>query len=201
MDKKSWLIISFYTKNTPYEGLAKELEANLLELDLPFEFHAYKDLGSWLANCNIKPNFISAMMDKYPDRNLLFLDVDTKVISNPFIDLDFDIGMHNFRWIEYLTGVVYLQPTNNTRCLVDIWMKETAKQSEQHDQKILNKIINSNKYKLKIYNLPKEFVYTRLMHGVKNPIMIADFASTRYKTWTFQKESDNQESSDAAMAQ
>lgn len=181
MDQKPWLIISYYTKDTPYEDLAKQLEQNLKDLNLSYEFCGFTNLGSWTLNCNIKPKFLSLMLDKYPNYHLLYIDSDTQILSNPFIKMDFDIGMHYYKYVEYLTGVMYLNNTVQTIKLIDAWVKAAYGNNKSPDQKILNKLISMQRYKVKLYNLPRQYACTQLMRSVENPIIKCDFASRRFK--------------------
>ena len=52
------LVISFYTKNTPYEAEVQNLIDSCRRFDLPHQIEGVESFGSWEMNCAFKPYFI-----------------------------------------------------------------------------------------------------------------------------------------------
>ena len=92
----SFIVIAFYTKQTPYEQEILGLDKTCKEMGIHCHTKGYRNRGKWVRNAAIKPRFILEMMAKHPGRNLVYLDADARVRKYPgfFEDLDADIGIH-----------------------------------------------------------------------------------------------------------
>ncbi len=178
-------ICAFYTKETPYES-EKEVLLNSLK---HWHFEPYikgiKNQGSWVKNCAMKSTFIRNCMDKFPNKAILYLDVDAKIKQFPkiFNTMTEDIGVHYYLK-ELLSGTLYLKNNDRTRRLVDYWIEEQACQPEVWDQKILQQVIDEHQddLELDIRNLPQ--TYTQIFDTMQgdDPVIEHYMANRRFKT-------------------
>ena len=76
-------IISYYTKNTPYEEVANtHLIPSLKKWNLSYEVEAINDLGDWQKNTGYKSQFVLKMLNKHKN-NVCFLDCDATIEQYP----------------------------------------------------------------------------------------------------------------------
>src|SRR5271169_2287732 len=76
------LVVSFFTDELYRRecwGLARSCQA----LGLSYEIEDANNLGTWVANTNYKPVCLLAASKRHPDRDLLWLDADARVLRMP----------------------------------------------------------------------------------------------------------------------
>lgn len=73
----TFIVCCFYTESYLTHALA--LKKSLDYFDLNYYFKQVEDAGYWEANTRIKPHFILECLQKFPDRNILYLDADALV--------------------------------------------------------------------------------------------------------------------------
>ena len=81
------LVISYYTKNTPYEKEVDYLVNACKKFGLEYLIEGIEDKGSWETNCSFKPYFIRDKM-KELQRPLIWVDADA-VFLKPMQKEDF----------------------------------------------------------------------------------------------------------------
>lgn len=69
------LVVSYYTKNTPYEKEVQYLIQSCKQFDIEYLIEGIEDKGSWEGNCSFKPYFIREKM-KECKRPLMWVDAD-----------------------------------------------------------------------------------------------------------------------------
>ena len=69
------LIISYYTKNTPYEQEVENLRDSCKRFSIECLIEGIPDLGDWVKNCAYKPYFLKQKMEELK-RPLLWVDAD-----------------------------------------------------------------------------------------------------------------------------
>jgi hypothetical protein len=74
------LVVSYYTKNTPYEEEAKHLQSSCEKFSIEHQIDAVPDLGSWVKNCAFKSHFLQEKMEKV-QRPLLWVDADAVFVN------------------------------------------------------------------------------------------------------------------------
>ena len=73
-------IISFYTKNTPYEQIMKDyLEKSIKKLKLNYTIYAIMPGNSWLENVRHKPSIVKNALQDYPKENIIIIDADATI--------------------------------------------------------------------------------------------------------------------------
>ena len=115
----NYIVISGYTIDTPYETEAANLKATLEAHNIQFHFTGVKSQGSWRRNCRAMNYIILEAFDKYPDKDIVWLDADARV-RKPLIlfdDYRYDIGLYFPVWPpnsgkkECRTGTIYFKNT------------------------------------------------------------------------------------------
>jgi len=97
------IIISYGTKNTPYEYVIKDyLLKSLKHHDIKYHIEYPKDLGSWQANTHYKAEFILKCLNEFKE-SVIFLDSDATVLKTPVLfdeidKSDADIALHFLDW-------------------------------------------------------------------------------------------------------
>lgn len=180
-----FLVIAYYTENTPYEALAANLKNSLQHFGIAHHIEGIEDLGSWEKNTHYKAYFIKKCLS---DRNqdLLCVDVDAVFKAYPdlipTLDCDIAYRTENFRWRsdEALSGTIFLRNNDKVKRMVDRWIElneatpaermkpETWEQKNmQRAQREFSDIV--------YYNLPPEYTYifdhTRTMFPNIRPVI------------------------------
>src|SRR5476651_1555473 len=112
------LVISFYTKNTPYQLDAHHLIASCEKFGVEHAVEGIDSLGSWELNCAYKPFFIAEKLRQF-QRPVLWVDVDAVFVRKPkplkLFKADFsayyDEGLENDHSSKVRSCVIYV---NNT---------------------------------------------------------------------------------------
>lgn len=92
----SFLVISPFTFETPYEYEVRELQASMIKFDVPHIIYGYKSLGSWRENCNATIAITLEALLENPDHNIVRIDADAIVHEYPdlFETMTCDIGAY-----------------------------------------------------------------------------------------------------------
>jgi len=173
-----WIVCAYYTHDTLYERKVKTLIGTLDLYKILYYIEAIDNLGSWHKNTNYKPTFVKKMLRKFPDSDIIYVDVDARFMKYPilFDTLDCDIAVHEFdrsnwpkgRGKEVLSGTIFLRNNERVFNLIERWEDECKKNLEIWDQKSLEKILNGN-----FYRLPGEYCKIfGVMRKIKEPIII-----------------------------
>ncbi len=196
------IIISYATKNTPYEQVIQErLLPTLKRFNLNYDITYPKDQGSWQRNTHIKAKIIKQMLLKHK-QGVWFLDSDATIERYPelFDKLqDYDISYHSFDYDFFwkhkigsskrtiLSGTLFLNYNEKVLKFVDDWIKENEKNA-QWEQRNLGEVIKRWKDKLKIYPLPIEYIAIvkakdKIPDFIKNPYIVHHQVSRRFRNW------------------
>ena len=186
--KNKFIIVSFYAGKYYEKVMNEYLLPSIQKLKLPFYIEKIDNLGNWRKNANQKLLFIKKCLEKFSDKNIVFIDADAKINNYPElfdnIPKEYLIGIHYLDWDkwykngnkikELLTGTIYLKNCEETKELINNWIKETRENKPQ--QKTLQKLIEIED--LNIYKLPLEYCYiVNLPNGqephikIENPII------------------------------
>lgn len=183
---KSFVIVSFFTKKTPYEQvLADYLGKSLTQYDIPYLCYAFDSLGSWRKNVTLKPHSILLAMQQCPNQNIVFLDGDATIESYPKlfeeIPLEYDLAAHYLDWNawyghtdkepkkELLSGTMFFRNTEKVRKLVMQWYNDAINNFDIWEQKILQNILKKNESEYVIYPLPLEYAYIKTLPSGSEP--------------------------------
>jgi hypothetical protein len=187
MMNDNFVIVAYFTKGTPYETHAQKLIQSLNVFRLPYFVKPIEDQGDWDANTQYKPTFILEMLQKFPNRSIVYVDVDAVFFRYPeyFTYLDsqnkdcssFDIAVHILDHSNYarkhqepelLSGTIYFRNTPNTSIIVREWIEECKKDPKLWDQRALATVLKNYSFHI----LPEEYtVIFDYMSSVPNPVI------------------------------
>ncbi len=183
------IVIGYYTRNTFYEDHAQIFIKSMERLNISYYVEAIDDLEGWYKNCAYKPTFIKNMMLKFPDCNIVYVDVDAEFLAYPklFDELECNIAVHYFdrrnhpkitvEAYEVLSGTIFLKNVQLVYELVEKWEEECKRSPRVWDQKSLEKILQGN-----FYYLPAEYCKIfNLMPHIKTPVIVHYQASRQIR--------------------
>lgn len=127
--KDSFIICCFYTDS--YRNHALSLKTSLDDFNLNYYFKQVEDAGYWEANTRIKPHFVLECLQKFPDKNVLYLDADA-LVKKPldyFNHITADVAFYKTKGMagmshDYLASTMFFKNTFNTIKLVEQWIAE-----------------------------------------------------------------------------
>ena len=125
----TFIVCCFYTES--YRTHALSLKKSLDYFDLNYYFKQVEDAGYWEANTRIKPHFILECLQKFPDKNILYLDADA-LVKKPldyFNHITADVAFYKTKGMagmshDYLASTMFFQNTVNTIQLIEQWIAE-----------------------------------------------------------------------------
>ncbi len=135
----SFRVVSFYTVNTQYENIVKNLVASC---KYPITTLGYPSRGSWERNCAIKSEFCLKMLQEHKE-NILWVDADAVIRSSlSFYDtFTGDIGAHLLKGKELLSGTIFFRNIPRVQALVYKWVAMQRENPEAWDQRVLQQCI------------------------------------------------------------
>ena len=163
------IVVSFYTRDTGYEKEAERLIRELHLFGFEHDIRGIPSFGSWQRNTHYKAKFIAGMLEKYPNRNILWLDVDSSIYQYPdlFDNANFELGIHKIDWARYTQGrrkdkqlanaVIYLKNVDRVRRFVYDWIRLNEKQPERIEMQTMADILEKWEGKLEFHNLPASY--------------------------------------------
>jgi len=174
-----FIIIAYYTRNSIYEEMAMKFMASCSKYHIMADIQPIYGLGSWQKNTHHKPFFIQDMMAKYPDRAVVYVDVDAEFKAYPklFEELNCDCAVYELDHSEFrrgpragkevLSGTVYLGPTDQARAIVEAWILYGEQNPTAWDQSTLMQALNGN-----FVCLPPQYcqIYD-YMKSISNPVI------------------------------
>lgn len=195
------IIISYFTKNTPYEEVMDtHLLPSLKRWKLNYDIEGIPDLGSWQKNTHVKAEFIKKMLLKHKCP-VIFLDADATIEKYPKLFngmYKYDIAYHSLDWYlqwkgisgtkrDILSGTLFLNYNKKVLNFLDKWIKENNKNirwEQQNMQEVLKK------ESLLTYPLPYEYIVIPRMKGELPPnikkediVILHHQVSRQYKRW------------------
>jgi hypothetical protein len=134
----NYLIVSFYTKNTPYEQEILNLKDSLDKFKLNYIIEGVEPRGSWMKNTNYKPTFIYEMWKKHK-RPIVWLDSDSIIRGNPSlfetITEDFAVHVVNDGKInDFFAAVLFFNQTPAAEHYLKLWIDKASTNFNYHDQ-------------------------------------------------------------------
>tara|TARA_R100000951_G_scaffold105914_1_gene100019 strand:+ start:1099 stop:2565 length:1467 start_codon:yes stop_codon:yes gene_type:complete len=196
LKEKPYIIVSYYTINTPYEAEAIKLKNSLNKLNIPHDVVGVPNLGDWQANTRFKAKFMQDMLIKHKGKSIVWVDSDAVVHSYPSLfdsyTCDVAVRWQDFRWRknECLSGTIYLANNSNTMELCKRWEGINIAEgpgAKTFEQWNLGKVIEDmrNEGKIKDGNLPPEYTMIfdsmRAMYPNVNPVIEHFQASRKLK--------------------
>ena len=193
---KPFLVIAYTTIGDYYEELSQNLEVSCKSNNIPLYLEKIESLGSWEKNTHYKSKFVKSCLNKFPNNNLAYVDVDAIFHKYPSffdeIDTDISFRIENFRWRknEPLSGTIYFKNIQEVHSLVDTWTELNEKTPAERknpltwEQFNMKKALDLNQ-KVKFQILPPEYCFitdhTRALYPGLIPI-VEHFQASRQTT-------------------
>ena len=164
------LVVSFYTKNTPYEKEAEAFIATCKTHGIEFEVEALDSRGSWDLNCALKPRFLLKKL-KEKKRPLLWVDIDGRFLRPleaynwDHYDLSLRVNAHlpEDDPSVFYSATLYCSYESPTVHLIEDWMgqcEEDLSKSDRTveiwDQQVLQNVLSRHQ-KVRFQPLPWKF--------------------------------------------
>lgn len=190
-----YIIVSYYTKDTPYKAQAMRLAVSLERFNLPWHIEEVPNLGSWQRNTHYKATFIKTMLLKFFTRPaVVFVDADAEIKRYPelFDKLDCDLGVcyrdyalfpcHSRKQgKELLSGTMFIANNKRMWDFIEAWITIND-ETKRWEQLNLEEALNSWRKNLRIKEMPPEYCKIfDLMRGVEDPVIVQHQASRKYK--------------------
>jgi len=167
------LVVTFYTKNTPYEDEAKKLEKSLVKFQLPYKFYPVESKGDHVKNVQMKPIIILQALREHED-NIVWMDSDNIVLDYPSKLYDLDAGrlLHDFASVivwgrpsrspminnwKFAANVMFFRNTPKIHGVVHEWA-DGCRNGEWSDHYYLMKTLLKHKDNVDVYYLPMEYL-------------------------------------------
>lgn len=192
------LVISFYTKNTPYQLDAHHLMGSCKKLGIEHYIEGIDSHGSWELNCAYKPFFIAEKLQAF-QRPLLWVDVDAVFVKKPktlkVFEKDFAVysqeDLAHDHPSKVRSGTLFINHTEGGIGILKAWIGECQRllvdperTEEFWDQMALRNVVLSHNTK-KLGRLPLSYIKI-VGHPVDakcmNPVILHLQASRRAKT-------------------
>lgn len=197
----SFIIISYFTLDTPYVKVAHEyLMPTVQKLNLKADIRGIFNLGSWQKNTSYKPKFIREMLDRHTE-DVVFLDCDAEILKHPElfnnIPSEFNLAAYTLdknSWYlnnygednqELLSGTLFVRNCEESKRILDKWIA-ICETTSIWEQKVLQNVIKEEN--IPIYNLPISYCYIKsLPDGSKpninceNPVITHNQVSRKLK--------------------
>lgn len=129
--KKLPLIVSFYTRNTPYEKEVENLISSCKSYEVEHYVEGISSFGSWELNCAYKPFFLLQKLQEF-ERPLLWVDADAvfkqKLEWIQQFDLDISTriqdNLSENHHSKVITGTVFVNHTPSAKKILTQWCKK-----------------------------------------------------------------------------
>ena len=173
---RSFIVCAFYTTKTPYAREARKLIKSCNNHNIPHYIVPIDQQEDWTANCAQKPKIILQALAKNPDKNIVYLDADARVMRYPdlFDSLDCDIGVHYLHGQELLSGTIFLANNSKVHNLVALWGNIQAEARHVWDQQVLQDTLRAFGASLgiKLVNIPATYCQIHdTMAGAGRPVI------------------------------
>ena len=161
-DSEYPIFVNFYTGDNGYEKYSDKLIKSLKKFNLPYYILEINSKGhKWTQICQQKPYIIIDILNKYPNKNVVWVDADAIIEKKPEIFKKIpkgpkSFGVHYIGGSEFASGTLFFKNNKISRNIINDWIKVNKKDSNAWDQVTLGRVINS-KYKKHEYKLPKEY--------------------------------------------
>jgi len=192
-----YVIVSYYTANTPYEQEIENLHDSLHGFQLPHMTYRVPNRGSWIKNVQINEEIILQAMSEFPGKAIVSLDADSVVQRYPalFETLDCDFAAHYHTWPkgnrrELFCSTMYFKNCSNSRIFLLDCLKRYREFPTTRQQPNMRAVfegayrtsVPSWRKRLKFTNLPPQYCKIfDLMGDIKFPVIEQFQASRRFK--------------------
>jgi hypothetical protein len=193
-------IINFHTDNGIYADMSKRLKESCKKFNIECDIEKYSDRGSWVDNCNIKPEFILKKLNEDVDC-VVWVDSDAKIMSYPylFIDTPMDFGVRGelgarkktpvgreeielpknwplqteLMWFN--SGTMLFRKCNSTIRMVERWLELSKSMTRSWDQWSLQQAWADTQPTTEWF--PRTYCQIDRLHGRDKAVVLHDLAS------------------------
>jgi len=147
------IVISYYTKNTPYEEEVRGLVSSLKKFGLEHDIVPVDPQGTWQKNTRIKAGFIGKMIRKHRGKSLLWMDADSVMVNKPALIglIDTDAAFY-FRTTggrvpriredcELISASMFFRANERTLLLTEMWIEANRRNERDLEQHNLQGIL------------------------------------------------------------
>ncbi|NGX59982.1 MAG: hypothetical protein KR126chlam3_01142 [Chlamydiae bacterium] len=188
------VIISFYTKGTPYEEEVQNLLTSCKGFGLDASIQGVESQGSWELNCAYKPFFILEKIEEF-NRPVLWVDADGVFVQKPIwqkaVESDLAVRIEDvpdFHPSKVISSTVFVRPEGKD--LIHLWIQncrdlllDSNRKEEFWDQIALRGVVIQHPERVspmplsyaKIYDHPGD------CQQVEKPVIEHYQASRRFK--------------------
>lgn len=141
----SFIVIAYHTDDVRYTTYATALLETIKKFNLDHDVVTIPSFGNWLKGTNYKSAFIDSMQQKYPDKDLLYVDADSGFLRAPVLfdePYPHDVGLFLRSQKELHAATIYLKASANARVLVQRWKLLQEENPRATDQCLLQKLVN-----------------------------------------------------------
>lgn len=179
-------MVSYHTDFKPYNDCSDKLERSLNAFGIPYEINVLPSEGDWHQNCCQKTTYVREMMDKHPDKDIVWCDADMEVVQYPVLldNIQGDVACPLWEGIFVMSCLVYFKNTPRIRRFVDCWIEKSYDQAYHFvaDQFGLSKALKCNR-DVKFEGLPEWYSYIygteRSRAITEPPVIISECVSRR----------------------
>lgn len=200
----NYIVVSYYTEDTPYKAQAMRLAASLERFGLPWHIEAVPNLGSWQKNTHHKATFLLQMKAKFAGKAIIFLDADAEIKRYPelFGKLKCDIGVCYRDYAlfpcrskrhgkELLSGTLFIANNMKIHKLLERWIEINDSTTRWEQLNLVEALEEKSKH-LKITEIPPSYcTIFDWMRGIKDPVIIQHQASRKYKRLVEMEDTQN----------
>lgn len=177
--KLPYIIVAFYTVDTAYEDVAKTFRESLDVLDLPYFIQPIEPMGDWYLNTYQKPRIILEALNMFPNKDVLYNDVDAKFHRHPslFDHFEGDIGAYYYeKYHCWAAGTIYFHNTQTVRKFVSDWYNACCaqvKHGKTGDQHVWNMMLKDFP-DLRPVKIPESYLYShnrKTARRIREPVI------------------------------
>ena len=184
-------VVSFYTENTPYKAEAMQMKKSALAVGFS-DVNLFKvsNRGTWGRNCQQKVEILLKACDIIQEP-FVYVDADARFIRPPYLFRGhlincFDLALHYFKQDELLSGTIWINPTDRTRHILNVWQRLCVERPGVWDQRLLAEVLEDNADHVDVFKLPPEYTWifdlSPLYYGENlEPCIVHYQASRKYK--------------------
>jgi len=165
------LVISFYTKNTPYQLEIQNLIASCELYQIQHSIEGVDSFGSWEINCAFKPFYILGKLKEF-QRPILWIDADGVFMKKPAVIAAFNSDLAtringdcpDQHPSKIISSTIYVDFSAKGMNLMRLWAQESQRILNQEnrneefwDQIALRNVLLANPDGAKIEALPLSY--------------------------------------------
>ncbi len=191
------LVVSFFTVDPIYEKEADRFIKTLKAFDIEYDIRGLEPSTAWRLNSNMKWPFIIGMMKEYPTRDIVWMDVDSRIRKYPIKlkEINCELALHFIDWKKYpdvkrvprdclqaACGVVYIKNTEKMHSFMNEFLVLRKKSPLVPDAVIMKDFVKQIGNKVDVFNLPATYcqIFDQ-MHGAGDPVIEQMQASRKLK--------------------